>query len=219
MDDVVVPPGTPDAEQSNIGKHPLDAQPSRPNWSAAERFKEAEDAAEAIRCMDASHKTNRKEAIIGALCLALRLVEDWRGEHRDEIDAFLGKHAPTEKKSTGYKPDEVLAIVKCVFHIEGAKQWTWHANAIRQALAEGKTADDAGAYFKLTPPTTAAEVWSKAHPRPKKPEPTEVPFPSDLPIPYPPPGKEKAFTIRMREDGQPVFLIRSIKVEGAKCQA
>lgn len=207
MNDVPAP-DLPASEQSNIGKPPKGrngfTEPRRPNWSAAEHFQEAEDAAEAIRNMDASHKINRKEAVIHALCLTVRLVEDWRGEHRDEINAYLGKHAPADDG------DEVLAIVKCVFHHQGASQWTWHANAIRQALAEQKTADDVGAYFNSTPPTKAAELWTETQHnkrRGRKAGTVEVGITCELPIPYPEKGKEKKFTIRMRKDGKLVILI------------
>jgi hypothetical protein len=130
--------------------------PPRANWSAQDLFNEACSAADATHATDLSHK----EAIARALCLTLRLIEDWRGEHRAEINDYLGPRAPKDGK------DDVLAIVKFVFARQDRRQWNWHANALKQAISEGKRSDDLTAYFKITPPTNAAKMWSKAHPKP-----------------------------------------------------
>src|SRR5204863_6438845 len=126
-----------------------------PNWTAAGRFKEACEAADAARDAGITHK----EAVCEALRLTLCLVEDWRGDHRQEIADYLGTNAPKEGQ------DDVLAIVKHVFARQDKKQWNWHANALRQAIAENRTSDEVKAYFAQTPPTTAAQAWSKAHRR------------------------------------------------------
>jgi hypothetical protein len=129
---------------------------TRPNWNAADRFRVAFAAADAIHTTDVNHK----EAICTALSVTLGLIEDWRAGHKEEMKAYLGKNAPEDGK------DEVLPIVKCIFVRQNRKQWTWHANALRQAIAKGKTSDDLTVYFRATPPTKAAQEWSKEHPRP-----------------------------------------------------
>src|SRR5262249_52995660 len=111
----------------------------RPNWDAADRFKEACNAADAAHTADLSHK----EAVCEALRRTLCLVEDFRGEHREEIATYL--------KSAGVKPDklakdDVLAIVQHVFARQDKRQWTWHANALKQAMAEKQTSDNLPAY-------------------------------------------------------------------------
>src|SRR5437762_2710389 len=108
-----------------------------PNWTAAGRFKEACEAADAARDAGITHK----EAVCEALRLTLCLVEDWRGDHRQEIADYLGTNAPKEGQ------DDVLAIVKHVFARQDKKQWNWHANALRQAIAENRTSDEVKAYF------------------------------------------------------------------------
>jgi hypothetical protein len=143
--------------------------------------------------------------VIRALCLTLRLVEDWRGEHGQEISVYLGDKAPVAGE------DDVLPIVKFVFARQDKKQWTWHANALRQALADGKTSDDLTAYFTLTPPTTAAKKWSQTHPKPSanRPAPLAVEITCALAQPN---GKAikigDGLTVRLVErDGRPILEI------------
>jgi hypothetical protein len=70
------------------------------------------------------------------------------------------------KDGTVRKPaDEILAIVKCVFHREHKNNWTWHANALRQAFADSRTADDMAAYFKEHAPYYRAGQWVAARNR------------------------------------------------------
>jgi hypothetical protein len=145
----------------------------------------------------------------------MRLVEDWRGEHRQEISAYLGDKAPADGE------DDVLPIVKFVFARQDKKQWTWHANALRQALADGKTSDDLTAYFTLTPPTTAATRWSKDHRRPSanRLAPFEVEITCALSQPN---GKrieigDKGMMVKLVErDGKPILEIPQPR---AKAQA
>lgn len=129
-------------------------QTERPNWTADARFKEACEAADATHSTDLSHK----EAVCEALRRTLCLIEDYRGEHREEIASYLKGTA-----GLALDKDDVLPIVKHVFARQDKRQWTWHANALRQAIADGKHADDLHAYFKATPPTQAAKKWSEAH--------------------------------------------------------
>jgi hypothetical protein len=131
-------------------------QPSRPNWSAEARFKEACNAADATHAADLSHK----EAVCEALRRTLCLVEDFRGEHKEEIATYLERMGVKPAK---LEKDDVLAIVQHVFAWQDKRQWTWHSNALKQALADGATSENLHDYSKKTPPTQAAKKWSDAN--------------------------------------------------------
>jgi hypothetical protein len=134
----------------------------KPNWTAASAVQEARDAATEVQKAD-----NRRSV---HLCVALShtfsLIFDWRHDQarKAALADYMGKkNAPKEgNDKRGYNRD-VLAFVKCVFLAEGAKQWTWHANALRQAFAAKQEPDTIGTYFHTTSPTAAAAVWTKAH--------------------------------------------------------
>jgi hypothetical protein len=141
------------------------------NWNATNEFNAACGLVDdALLCAD-----RHVSLLVDALIRAAHLVEEWRGEHRSEIDAYLevGGHKPVDvlaKDGTVQKPaDEILAIVKCVFHRLVKQQWNWRANALRQAFADKKTSDDMTVYFTLEAPTARAKKWSKDHRRAPKP--------------------------------------------------
>ena len=124
-----------------------DARP--PNWSAVDAFNDAcRLVDDALGCIE-----KHNSLLVDALIRTARLIEHWRGEHRREIETYLGAHD---------LKDEVLAIVKCVFHRQSKSQWTWHANALRQAFADGRASDDMTMYFQDKNPTQRADQWRKA---------------------------------------------------------
>ncbi len=55
--------------------------------------------------------------------------------------------------------------MKWIFARHDKSQWTWYANAVRQALADKQTPDDLSSYFKATPYTTAPKTWRETHPK------------------------------------------------------
>jgi hypothetical protein len=164
MSDAELLPDTePEAQQPVQHIVPPSAEfsedPPPTNWSAVEAFNEAcQLVNDALDCYD-----KHNSLLVDALIRTARLIEHWRGEHRHEIDAYLGAHAPVDVPATDKRParpaDEVLAIVKCVFHRQSKSQWTWHANALRQAFADGRTSDDMTVYFKDESPTARAVQW------------------------------------------------------------
>jgi hypothetical protein len=175
----------------------------RPNWRADERFQAAFAAADATHTTDQNHRA----AICEALRLTLQLVEGWRDGHQQAISNYLAKNAPKDDADIN---SVTLSIVKCVFARQDKKQWTWHANALRQANADGKTSDDLTAYFKAKPPTKAAQQWSKDHRRPSAPRaaPVEITFPLPWYMPKVAKIGEKGMMVKLTlRDGKPFLAI------------
>jgi hypothetical protein len=180
------------------------AEVTRPNWNAADRVTEACEAAKAANGQNHKHK----EAVCEALRLTLGLIEDWRGDHRDELAVVLAKHAPSKGKD-GKDKDDVLAFVKYIFAQHDKAGWTWHSNALKQAISDGRTSDNLKMYFTTTTPTGAAKKWSKEHRKPPKP-PTrlEVAIPGKLVLPesvtIPPDGLR---VLLIEKAGKPLLAI------------
>jgi hypothetical protein len=153
--------------------------PAGANWSAPEAFTLAISLADAVHQTDVDHRAS----LVRALVCTARLIEEWRGEHREEIDANLGSYAPGLAKGVA-KGDEILAVVKCIFH-KRKQDHSLYANALRQALnADKQHADDLAVYFTLEAPTKRAKQWSKDHRRPPKPTTRlEVAIPGVLKLP------------------------------------
>jgi hypothetical protein len=161
------------------------------NWNATKEFGAARQLVDdALECEE-----RHDSLLVDALIRSARLAEEWRGEHRAEIDAYLRDLAPElAKDGTVKRPaDPELAIVKCIFHRLSKQQHTWRSNALRQAFKDGRTADDLAVYFKEKPPTTRAKQWRNDHRKaPKRPK-LEVAIPGKLALPkdmtIPPEGK------------------------------
>jgi hypothetical protein len=176
----------------------------RPNWDVNSRFEEACKAADAIHVAVADFKTadtNKKDVICRALCETLRLIEDWKGDHRPEISTKLGLAYPDKGE------DAVLPVVKRVLREKSKNRWTWYANALRQALADERTSDNLTTYFIEHPVTTMATKWAREHPTKPKRDPITVPIECELP-----PGikiTEEGTMVRLcQRDGRPALEIQ-----------
>jgi hypothetical protein len=182
----------PDGEWKMSDTAESETEPVQPvvlytNWNATNEFNAAcQLVDDAVLCGE-----RHVSLLVDALIRAGHLVEEWRGPHRDDIDAFLevGGNKPVDRPATDKRPakpaDEILPIVKCVFHRLSKQQWTWRANALRQAFADDIAANDLAVYFKEKPPTKRAEEWAEKHRSPPKPrQRLEVPISGKLALPH-----------------------------------
>jgi hypothetical protein len=128
------------------------------NYNAHQRVKEAKDLANTAHARYREHVADNHKAL--AKCLGL--LEDWKGDHREKLTAYFRVPDYPQKKDDG--DDDVaaaLVVVKCVFADCDRQMWQHHANALRQAMAEGKTAENVLDYFdKEVSENAAAGKWS-----------------------------------------------------------
>jgi hypothetical protein len=132
------------------------------NYDVGKRVKEAQAAAKAIGTTLLAHNA----AIRQALFRCLQLVEDWKSDlYREKLTAYFREDYPQRAKKKGGGDDDVaavLVVVQCVFADEDKTQHNWHANALRQAMADGRTSENVVDYFeKVASPTDAAKKWPK----------------------------------------------------------
>jgi hypothetical protein len=129
------------------------------------------------------------------------------GGGHTEINAYLGGYRPDLAKGVA-RGDEILAVVKCIFH-KAKQNHSWYANALRQAFADKRTADDMTVYFRVEAPTSRAKKWRKDNPRASTPrQRLEVAIPGKLTLPQgltiPPEGMT---VLLIEKNGKPVLGI------------
>src|ERR1700693_39020 len=135
------------------------------NYNAHERVKEAKDLANAAHAhLRANQAGNHK-----ALARCLQLVEDWRGDHREKLTAYFRVPDYPQKDGNDNDVAAALVVVKCVFADCDRQMWQHHANALRQAMAEGRTAENVLDYFdKEMSERAAADKWAETRRKAKQ---------------------------------------------------
>jgi hypothetical protein len=133
------------------------------NYDVGKQVKEAQAAAKAIGTTLLAHNA----AIRHALFRCLRLVEDWKSDlYREKLTSYLRVPDYPQDHNRDDDVAAVLVVVQCVFADEDKHQHNWHANALRQAMAEGRTSENVVDYFKKAlSPTDAAKLWPKTKKR------------------------------------------------------
>jgi transposase-like protein len=142
------PPDDPGGDTGNI-----------PNWVAAVEFNNAQRAAHQAD----TDEIGAQRQLWRALCEALRLIEHYRTDHKDEITQYLRDR--DLKNEAAVRKDDVLCIVKEVFAGARKNARTVYVNALRQAIKEKRGSDDLLTYFGKCPPSAAALEWRNAQPK------------------------------------------------------
>ena len=173
------------------------------NWNVDEMFKLAIEAGEKATTDEKAGVESRNVA----LQRAMALIEDWRGEHREEMSqcSWLATAYPGEG-------EDVLPILKTVFPTASPQLRNTFAKALCQAFKDKQTADRLIGYFNRKPYSVAAREWGNANKKAKAKTETKyaharVTLPAGVKIPKAPKSGHLMVELIVEEDGKPCVLI------------